>query len=232
MQANCPSCSQRIIIDDAKIPDRPFKVKCPKCQASVSLPGKEAPAAAGAPPEPIAPAAPPSTAATGSDEMRSQMMAQLRREMSLGEASGSGGKALVCLSDRAVAGTLTVSLTRMGYQVDSIDDPEEGARLLEQGIYSVVATARSATAGPRGENLYQRAGRLSPEGRRRIFLVLIGDEYKTGDGTQAWTMAADVVVNTRDLSTADVIVRNTVAERARLYQVYLDARRRFEETAG
>jgi predicted Zn finger-like uncharacterized protein len=225
VQASCPQCQQRIVIEDAKVPDRPFKVKCPKCQATVSLPGK--PAASGAPPEATASPEP------AADELRSQMMAQLRREMSLGDApAGGGGKALVCLPDRGVSASLTVTLTRLGYQVDTIEDAEEGARLLEQGIYGVVATARSAAAGPRGENLYQRAARLSPDGRRRIFLILVGDECKTGDGTQAWTMSADVVVNTRDVATADAIVRNTVAERARLYQVFLDARRRYEESAG
>jgi predicted Zn finger-like uncharacterized protein len=225
VQASCPQCQQRIAIEDAKVPDRPFKVKCPKCQATVSLPGK--PAADAAPgPEPEPAAAPQA------EQLRSQVMAQLRREMSLGDASGGAGKALVCLPDRTAASAFTVTLTRLGYQVDAIDDPEEGARLLEQGVYGVVATARSAAAGPRGENLYQRAARLSPEGRRRIFLILVGDECKTGDGTQAWTLSADALVNTRDVSTADAIVRNTVAERARLYQVFLDARRRFEESAG
>ena len=31
MQLDCPSCSQRVVVDDAKAPDRPFAVKCPKC---------------------------------------------------------------------------------------------------------------------------------------------------------------------------------------------------------
>jgi predicted Zn finger-like uncharacterized protein len=233
VQVNCPNCSQRIVIDDAKIPDRPFKVKCPKCQTSVSLPGKSAAPMPDAPmPEPVPPSPPQPAAAGGADEMRSQMMAQLRREMSLGETVGGGGRALVCLSDRGVAGAITVTLTRLGYQVDTIEDPEEGARLLEQGVYSVVATSRSAPAGPKGENLYQRTNRLSPEARRRLFLLLMGDEYKTGDGTQAWTTVADFVLNTRETSSADTVLRNTLAERARLYQVFLDARRRFEETAG
>ena len=57
MQANCPKCSHRIVIDDAKAPDRPFNVRCPKCQNPVRFPGKgaatpEAPAAA---PEAAAP---------------------------------------------------------------------------------------------------------------------------------------------------------------------------------
>jgi len=229
VQASCPNCSQRIVIDDAKVPDRPFKVKCPKCQSSVSLPGKgQAPL----PVAPLAEAAAPPPAAVPADEMRSQMMAQLRREISLGEGGASAGRALVSLPDRGLAGAITVTLTRLGYQVDNIEDPEEGARLVEQGIYSLLATSRSAGAGARGENLYQRTNRLSPDNRRRIFLALVGDEYKTGDGTQAWTTVADLVLNGRDVASADAVLHNALAERTRLYQVYLDARRRFEQAAG
>jgi predicted Zn finger-like uncharacterized protein len=32
----CPQCSARLQLDDAKAPARPFSVRCPKCQASVS----------------------------------------------------------------------------------------------------------------------------------------------------------------------------------------------------
>ncbi|MBI3932366.1 MAG: zinc-ribbon domain-containing protein [Acidobacteria bacterium] len=42
MQASCPQCSHVIGIDDAKVPDRPFGVKCPKCQSVVRLPGRAA----------------------------------------------------------------------------------------------------------------------------------------------------------------------------------------------
>lgn len=230
MQANCPNCSQRIVIDDAKVPDRPFKVKCPKCQSSVSLPGKGASPMPNAPPE--AAPLPPPAATSPAEEMRSQMMAQLRREIGHGEGGASAGRALVSLPDRGMAGAITVTLTRLGYQVDNIEDPDEGAHLVEQGIYTLVATTRSAAAGPRGENLYQRTNRLSPDNRRRIFLALVGDEYKSGDGTQAWTTVADLVLNGRDVGNADAILHNTFAERARLYQVFLDARRRFEQAAG
>ena len=96
----------------------------------------------------------------------------------------------VALADRGVAGTATVTLTRLGYQVDNVEDPEEGARALEQGLYSLVVASRSGAAGARGENLYQRINRLSPENRRRLVLILVGDDYKSGDGLQAWTMVS------------------------------------------
>jgi len=57
VQANCPNCGNAITIDDARVPDRPFGVKCPKCSTVVKLPGKTAEPAAEVPAP--APAAPP-----------------------------------------------------------------------------------------------------------------------------------------------------------------------------
>jgi hypothetical protein len=158
-------------------------------------------------------------------------MAQLRREMSLTDTARTlSGRALVSLADRAQTAAITLPLTRLGYQVDSLDNPDEGSRLIEQGVYDLVVTSRiPATAGK--ETLYQRMSRLSPDSRRRMFLVLAGDDFKTGDGTQAWIALADLVAHPRDLAAIDAVLAKTVEERTRLYQVFLDARKRFEASA-
>jgi predicted Zn finger-like uncharacterized protein len=234
MQTLCPQCSQKIAIDDAKVPDRPFNVRCPKCQSVVKLPGKGAPAAgpAEAPPPPTPPAAVPSPAAAEGEETRAQMMAQIRREISLSESRPGEMRALVALPDRSLSAAITVVLTRQGYQVDTLDDWEEGARLIEQGVFNLVTTSRLAAAAGKGETLYQRINRMSPEGRRGIFVVLLGDEFKTGDGTQAWAALADLVINSRDAASADAVLRSSLSERTRLFQVFLDARRRHEASAN
>jgi predicted Zn finger-like uncharacterized protein len=223
VQSLCPQCGTKIAVDDAKIPDRPFQVKCPKCQTAVKFPGKTAPEAAA--PEPQA----PSPAST--EEMKVQMMAQLRRELSIGEAGPSGARALVCMPDRALAGAATLTLTRQGHQVDTLDDAVEAARLMEQGLYELVVTSRAGGGPGKPETLYQRLSRLNPDARRRLFVVLVGDEFKTGEGTQAFACLADLVVNSKDVASADGVLRNTVAEKARLYQAFVDARRR-HESAG
>src|SRR6185436_1782372 len=115
-------------------------------------------------------------------------------------------------------------LGRQGYSVDTFDDPAEAVRLLEQGVYSVVVTSR-ATAAVGKETLLQRIGRLNPEARRRIFVVLVGDDFKTGDGTQAFAAMADLVLNADDAALAEVALRSTMAERTRLYQLFNEARR-------
>lgn len=220
MQANCPSCQNRIVIDDAKVPDRPFSVKCPKCQTVVKFPGK------GAAPAPAAAAESAPHAAEmhpPSEEMRAQIMAQIRR------ASGDPnrtGKALVGLTASAQRGAAALPLNRLGFQVDTLESVEEGGRLLDQGVYDVVVTNR----GP--GTLHERISRLNPEARRRLFVVVVGDEFKSGDGTQAWVVQADLALNTRDLGTADGPILNTLGERTRLYQVFLDARRRWEQAGA
>jgi predicted Zn finger-like uncharacterized protein len=233
MQSACPSCNNKIVIDDARVPDRAFSVKCPKCQNTVKFPGKGQAAA----PTVAAPSPAPDPAAAGggfnADEMRSQMMAQLRREMTLGggETAHSGERALVALPDRSQAGNVALMLTRLGYGVDTLDDMEEAARLLEQGAFQVVVTAPVAGAGGK-ESLYQKALRINPESRRRIFMILVADNLKTGDGTQAFVLQGDLVVSSRDAATSDAAFRNTLAERNRIYAVYHEAKKRADAAAG
>jgi len=161
------------------------------------------------------------------------MMAQLRREISVsgGEGPHSGERALVALADRGQAGNTALMLTRLGYGVETIDDLEEAARLLDQGVFQVVVTA--PVAGAQGkESLYQKALRINPETRRRFFLVLVADNLKTGDGTQAFVLQADLVLSGRDAATADAIFRATIGEKTRIYQCYVDAKKRADAAAG
>jgi predicted Zn finger-like uncharacterized protein len=228
VQASCPQCSQRITIDDAKVPDRPFSVRCPKCQNVVKLPGKGGNEAAFAPPPPPAfsPATPGPTTMT--DDVRAQLMTQLRREMHTGGEESGVERALVVFPDPAQGGGISQTLSRLGYATDTIDDFDEGARQLEQGAYSIVATARVGAAPGKGESLYQRLLRLSPEARRRLFVVLVGDEFRSGDSTQAFVTLADLVLQAKDAAAADGYIRAYQAARKRLFQPMEEARKRVE----
>jgi len=221
VQAQCSQCSSRIQIDDSKVPDRPFKVKCPKCQAVITLPGRSAaPAAAEAGDAAAAPAAPayvpppppPSAAAIA------------RRE----RAAESQNDAIIALAAGPAATALQQALVSLGFNVDAVDDIEEGVRLVEQGIYEVAVTARTPAEPGRPETLAQRLLRLPTDSRRGVFVILVGEEFRTADGTQAWVAQADLVVHPNDASRCEHLIRSTLTERKRLYQPLVDARRRIE----
>ena len=222
MQAQCPQCAQRIVVDDAKAPEKPFSVKCPKCQALVRFPGRAAPAG---PPEEAARAAEPLA------ESSPEVLAQLRKEIA-GDPSRLKGQVLVGLTDSTLAGALTLPLTRLGYVADTLDNPEEGGRMLEQGFYDIIITSRTATIPGRNETLHQRITRLNPDARRRLFIILVGEEFKTGDGQQAFVAQADLLIHPKDAPNIESVLLNTLSERTRLYQVFLETRRRYEESVG
>ena len=213
MQAQCSQCSTRIQIDDTKVPDRSFKVRCPKCQSVMTLPGRAAdpPVAPEAEPPSWEPPPPPPPEAVA------------RRE----RAEGNANDALIALAGPAAAG-LREALERLKFHVDSVDDVEEGARLLEQGVYEVAVTARTPPEPGKPESLAQRMLRMPLDTRRRVFVILVGQEFRTADGTQAWAAQADLVVNTADAGRCEHLIRSTMTERKRLYQPLLDARRRID----
>jgi predicted Zn finger-like uncharacterized protein len=217
VQAQCPQCSTPFQLPDEKVPDRPFKVRCPKCQHVVDLPGR-AGAAPPSVPEPRAPAEPPKPAVSATPP------APPRREHTGSEKAADG---LIALTDGGLAKTLTSVLARLDYNVDVVEDVEEGARLLEQGAYALAVTSRDGAPGG-SMTLAQRMLRLTSEPRRRVFVVLVGEDFSTADGTQAWAAQADLVINPRDVEICENVLRATLTERKRLYQPYLEARRRIE----
>ena len=229
MQAQCSQCSTRIQIDDTKVPDRPFKVRCPKCQAVMTLAGRGADSPAAPEAEPSAPPfeVPPGPAAATPPPYEppppTRPAAMARRE----RAAVGANDALIALSGSAAAG-VQQALERLQFNVDSVDDVEEGAQLLESGVYEVAVTARTPPEPGKPETLAQRMLRLAPDARRRVFVILVGQEFRTADGTQAWAAQADLVVNPADAGRCEHLIRSTMAERKRLYQPLLDARRRIE----
>jgi len=154
------------------------------------------------------------------------MLSQAALERAERAAAGERD-AIVALVGPA-AEPLQKALEHLGFHVDVVEDIEEGARLLEQGVYEVAVTSRSTAEPGRPETLAQRMLRMPLDTRRRAFVVLVGEEFRSGDGTQAWAAQADLVLHPNDTARAEHLVRATMTERKRLYQPLVDARRRIE----
>ena len=223
MQATCSSCQNVVNVDEnnPKLPAGPFSVKCPKCQTPVRFPGRGAAAKAEAPkqeaaksaaPDAPRPAEPP--AATGGSVVP------------LKPTALPGERALVALDDKQRAGELTRSLMRLGYEVDIMSDAE-GVRAMELGAHVIVAMARTVAEGG-ALTCYQRLFLLPSDTRRLFFLILVGDEYTTGDGVQAFVVHGDLVVASPDAGVCEVVVRERLIERNRLFRVFVESKRKNE----
>jgi len=248
VQTNCPQCSQRLVIEDDKIPAAPFMLRCPKCQMALKLPGK---AGASAPPPgadrpgrpaPPSAVAPPATTVAGVNAIQRPQQSDAAPAIHGGQpAPASVGadsrnattqRALIALAGQAEQGpqsAVTSLLRRNGYSVETATEPKQGVLLLERNSYHVVVTTPNGGASAGGVSLYKRIVALAPEVRRDLFLVLLGNEFSSGDGTQAFAAMADLVLHPKDIDSSEDLLRAAVAERSRLYEAFREAQARLHK---
>jgi DNA-directed RNA polymerase subunit RPC12/RpoP len=63
---------------------------------------------------------------------------------------------------------------------------------------------------------------LSMSIRRKIFLVLLSDKFKTMDDMMAFARSANIVVNSDDLSNLSLILKKAILDNEKLYKVFMD----------
>lgn len=213
MQASCSSCSNVVTVDEnnPKLPEGPFSVKCPKCQTPVRFAGR---------PKGARPEAPKAQAAAPAAAPLKPVGAPPKPTALPGE------RALVALDDRPRAEELGRALSLLGYEVDVVTDAD-GVRIIEQAAHVIVAMARTV-AESGALTCYQRLFLLNSDLRRGFFLILVGDEYTTGDGTQAFVVHGDLVIASPDAGSCEAVVRERLIERTRLFRVFVDCRRKNE----
>ncbi len=234
MKTSCPSCSHYIVVDDSKLPSGPFMLRCPKCKAMAKVPGKvdtKPATSAGVQQPPHRAASAPSN---GKPPAADKPAAAPATEKQAGEASRANQsgteipqRALVALPDSVQAKHIEAILRRQGYAIDPLDQSEEQIVQLQTGAYCMVVTHRNGASAEGQVDIYRLVNALAPEVRRRLFLVLVGNEFKTGNGTQAFAAMADFVCHSQGTETTETLLRGTIAEKSRLYHAFLDVERAY-----
>lgn len=70
--------------------------------------------------------------------------------------------------------------------------------------------------------ILQHINTLSMSVRRRIFLALIADEFKTMDHMMAFAMSANLVINANDLDRLTAILKHSILDNEKFYKVFME----------
>ncbi len=230
MQAQCPQCSTRIQIDDSKVPDRPFKVRCPKCQHVVALPGRGAEAPGPASPSAEASRRPGDGRRPGPRPLHRRRHRRLRRRCDA-EHDGLEGRERRPRraarrrprhGDHHLPGQPGLQRGR-GRRRRGGGSPARAGRLRGRGHR---ARPRPSPGSPRPSPSASSGFPRTRAGASSSFWS--ARSSRTADGTQAWATQADLVLSPHDAGRCENVIRSTLAERKRLYQPFVDARRKIE----
>ena len=241
----CPKCSTRLQVDDEKSPQRPFNVRCPKCNSTVSSgpanPATEQSALAvgGSPAtdhprfEPLtartyeAPT-PAETVATTDDSVR--MLIDLlskgttrNTDNPTARPSWDKRKALVCTSE-AYRDSIARKLTQTGYQVYVAEDTRQAVETMRANKMDVVLLEPHFDPAEQGSVFVIREiNVLRPPQRRRLFFVLISPSLRTMDAHAAFLNNVNAVVNVNDLEELNRIMEVALREYNELYRDFYGA---------
>ena len=230
MEVICESCNAKLNIPEEKIPkDQVVKIACPKCKNKFILKNKEQKAAA-----PASGQNPFSETGRFRLKFMEAKAAQKEGEESYGYEDYADDEALVFFEEGTKLALLMAK------------NDEESKRIipaLEQFGYKVIPTSstRDAIGKARfhhfdmvilmdefdNQRLEHSAminylNRLSMSIRRRIFVALISEHFKTMDDMMAFAMSANVVINSKDIEKVFPILKKAISENEKFYKVFLD----------
>ena len=244
----CQKCSTRLQVDDEKSPQRPFTVRCPKCNSTVNSgpanPATEQSAlAVGGSPATDHPRFEPSTArayqpveanvsetSSGSSDDAVRMLIELLSKTPGRNAENPNArpawdkrKALVCTSE-PYRETVARNLSASGFHVFVAEDTRQAVETMRANKMDLVLLEPQFDTAEQGSVFVIREiNVLRPPQRRRLFFVLLSPSLRTMDAHAAFLNNVNAVVNITDLEELPRIMEVALREYNELYRDFYTA---------
>lgn len=223
MIANCPQCAMSLSFDDERLPTEPFNVLCPRCRQSVTImpPPKE---------EPRLPGSTASLKATvdatpqSTDPLRAlaDMLSTLIKQPQAPAApfhKWQRRRVLLCLDDAATREKLRAALDPAHYEVFSADFAPEAIEILHESRAEVIVLNPGFDGDHQGGvAMMQYVNSLTPQVRRRTYVVLMSSQLRTLDTYLAFANGVNLTVHPEDVSSFQVVFERSVRDFNELYR--------------
>ncbi len=245
MIVTCPNCTARLQLDGAKVPARPFSVRCPKCQQIINAQPPAQPAArdalaavgdvpastrpqqeaAAAPPAPLlAEATATAAAPEAQDDVLRLLASLLRRETqgggepSLSNREWGRRRALVCAGS-AFGGDAVSALRRAGYDVSVAAEALEAVERMREDHFDVLVLDPEFDTRAQGA---LRVGRelatMRTAERRRLVFVMLSNTARTADAHAAFLAGANLVVSMKEVAELPRVLDKNIRDLNDLYR--------------
>ena len=238
----CQKCDTRLQVDEAKVPSRPFVIRCPKCNSSVdsgssnSTSEKEVGTGESATPEyrfeqpNPAPLFEPQQKASESGagggaeklaELLQGLIAQpgvAGRHQPYVRPAWNPRKALVCVPEE-YRNAVAHNLAENGYQVFVAQDTRQAVDRMRENLMDVVLLDPRFDPAEQGPIFVAReVNILRPAQRRRLFFVLLSPTLRTMDSHTAFLNNVNAIINTNELEELPKIIEHRVREFNEFYK--------------
>lgn len=220
MEITCDSCQSKFKIADEKIPKgKTASFPCPKCKNRITVkPAAEDPSV------------------NGQTDLEAEVDFGFEEEDSGYEAEPSdsvfdfaeeeGKIALICASDVVIKEKLLKALNLLEYHVGEAADNRDALKKLRYKVYdAVMVDEYFGTKNPDTNGVLIYLQRLPMDTRRKMFVALMSDSYRTMDHMMAFNKSVDLIVNKKNIDDVDKILSRNLNEHEMFYRIFLETKK-------
>lgn len=223
MNILCKQCKSKFKIPDEKVPKgQLFTLSCPKCKSKISIDTRpDVSPSFEEKPQPSA-TAESVTKKTIIDEVDSGTYDASEKPFDFLE---EGAKtALLCEPDSAVRSKIRSALESMEYNVTEPGSDRDALKQMRFHIFDLVVLSEVfSSENPDKNNIMKYLERLPMAIRRKIFVVLATNRFRTMDNMAAFNKSVNIVVNTKNIDEIGKIIKRGLSDNAAFYSVFKDA---------
>lgn len=224
MNVTCTQCHMNIGIEDSKLPSSPFSIKCPRCRETITVkpPPKDEPtlAARGRPQGPPA-------SAPDAMTLLSELFSSLNTKPgAAAEIPGAWARRriLLCHNDEQVRTRMRAALDDTQYELHIVDTAQEALQQLRETRDEVIVLdPQFDQARQGGVGMLQHVNGLTPNNRRRVYLVLVSPQLKTLDTYLAFVNGVNLTVNSEDVGQFHHILERSIRDFNEIYHPFNQA---------
>ena len=207
MQVECSSCAKEINIPDNKVPQgQAFNLSCPGCKTKIRVDQHLQP------PEPD-----PVEFMDTSSMIVDEDFSDEEEEIEIYDEYDQ----IALILDRQNDDLWSTALTELDYKLQRAKSPEYAVHKLRFNQYHVVAIHEEfGDTKLETSPLYEFVRYMPMDTRRKTFVVLVGEKFKTLDKMEAFSYSVNLVINQNDFEQLETILKKSIGENETFYKVY------------
>ena len=204
MEITCSGCGSKWVIPDEKLSKgKVVKIKCPKCGEKTVIDLREIGAA-----EP-------------KDELFELDTFGYSDDV-LPEVYEGSKLALFVGDDPQLLTLMSPHIEEMGYKIIHSSDVKDAVRKIRLHQFDLILL-QEGFGGDISENMVMKyLNRLAMAIRRKSFVVLLSNTFKTMDQMRAYALSVNLILNVHDLSKTKEVLSNAIKRQEAFYKPFFD----------
>lgn len=234
MIIRCDNCSVSLQLDESKVPNGNFTVRCPRCQNMIRVqPG--APGKGSSSVRQLEATSPAPAIETGKEEFSAKesefeinsamrlLLSALQKDSKVVETDDTSDqkprRVLVCMGQKR--DTVAKILSDAGYKVYLAQNPAQANERMREGKTEIVIFSPDFASEFGGAAiLQQKMNAMYSSERRRVFLISVEENGNTLSAHEAFIRNLNLIVNSNDVEKLPLILNRALRDFNELYHYF------------